>query len=78
MYSRLIFVNKIKPDSLLEVQTFNNNHFFFFLQIGHLFGVSYKEEKPGDFSLPQNGRTKTWCIGTDKSYCMSENFPKAM
>ena len=28
MYNRLIFVGKIKPDSLLEVQTFNNNQFF--------------------------------------------------
>ena len=30
-----------------------------------------------DFSLLQNGRTKTWCIRIDKSYCMSEYFPKA-
>ena len=28
MYSGLIFVSKIKPDSLLEVQTFNNDRFF--------------------------------------------------
>ena len=48
MYSPLIFVCKIKPDSLLEA----------------LFGVLYKEEKLGDFSLPQNGRTKPWCIRT--------------
>ena len=35
-----------------------------FLQIRPLFGVLYKEEKPRDFSLPQTGRTKTWCIRT--------------
>ena len=29
MYSRLKFVSKIKPDSLLEVQTFNNKQFFY-------------------------------------------------
>ena len=29
MYGSLIFVSKIKPDSLLEVQTFNINHFFY-------------------------------------------------
>ena len=54
MYSRLIFVSKIKLDSLLEVQTFNNNQFF----IGPLFGVLYEEKNPGDFSRPQNGRTE--------------------
>ena len=75
MYSRLIFVRKVKLDSLLEVQTFNNNPF---LQIGPLFRVLYNEEKPGDFSLPQNGRAKTLFIRTDKSYWMSEYFPKAM
>ena len=29
MYSRVIFVSKIKCTSLLEVQTFNNNQFFY-------------------------------------------------
>ena len=28
MNSRLIFVCKIQPDTLLELQTFNNNQFF--------------------------------------------------
>ena len=72
MNSRFIFVSNIKPDSLLEVHTFNKNHF---LEIGPLFGVLCKEEKPGHPSLPQNGQTKTWYIRTDKSYCMSEYFP---
>ena len=49
-----------------------------FLQNGPLFGVLYKEEKPEDFSLPENGRPEMWCIRTDKSYCMSKYFPKAM
>ena len=71
MYSHLVFVSKIKPDSLLEAQTFNNNHCF-------TNRILYKQEKPGDFRFRQNGQTKTWCIRTDKSYCMSEYFPKAM
>ena len=49
-----------------------------FLQNGPLFGVLYKEEKPEDFSLPENGRPEMWCIRTDKSYFMSKYFPKAM
>ena len=28
MNSRVIFVCKIQPDTLLEIQTFNNNQFF--------------------------------------------------
>ena len=46
MYSRLMFVSKIQPDSLLKLQTFNNNYF---LQIGPFFGVLYKEEKTRRF-----------------------------
>ena len=44
------------------------------LQNGPLFGVLYKEEKPGDFSPPKNGRTEKWCIRTDKSHCIAEYF----
>ena len=74
MHSGFLSVNKIKPDSLLEVQTFNNHQF---LQSRPLFEVLYREEKPGDFSLLKNDRTETWCIRTDKSYCMGEYLPKA-
>ena len=72
MYSGLVFFSKIKPDSLLKVQTSHINQF---LQNGPLFGVLYKEEKPRDFSLPKNVQLETWCIRTDKSHCMSEYFP---
>ena len=70
-----MFVSKISPDRLLEVQTFNNTQYF---TNGPLFVVLYEEEKPAVFSLPKNGQTETTCIRTDKSYCMSEYFPKAM
>ena len=65
--------SNLKAYSKLKLSIITN-----FLQNRPLFGVMCKEEKPGDFSLLKNGWTETLCIRTDKSYCMSEYFPKAM
>ena len=76
MYSRLILAKK--KSKLIAYLKSKFSIITIFLRIGPLFEVLYQEDYPGDFSLLQNGCTKTWGIRTNKSYCLSKCFPKAM
>ena len=75
MNSGLIFFSKIKADSLLKVQTFNNNQFFI---NGPLFGVLYKEKNPGDFSLAKMAEQKRGVSGLISRFAWGEYFLKAL